>query len=129
EALNLMTDAVELGKQPTENQQAGFLLWDRKIKQMTGWHLANLLLPPLSKIADSDIRNKASLRSAAVGLACERFRLAKGRWPTELKELVPHFLDQLPADPFDGQPLKMKYSDGIFVVYSVGVDRVDNGGQ
>ena len=129
EALNLLTDAVELGKQPMENQQAGFLLWDRKIKQMKGWRLAHLLLPPLSKIADADIRNKASLRSAAVGVACERFRLAKGRWPKALEELVPQFLDQLPIDPFDGQPLKMKYSDGTFVVYSVGIDRVDNGGQ
>ena len=95
----------------------------------TGWHLTHLLLRPLSKTADADTSNKASLRSAAVGVACERFRLAKGRWPTELEELVPHFLDQLPADPFDGQPLKMKYSDGTFVVYSVGIDRVDNGGQ
>lgn len=129
EVLNLMTDAVEIGNLPPEKQKAAFDLWEKKVKSLNRWHIARLILPAAGKVAEADIRTKAGLRTAAVAIAAERYRMANGHWPARLDELVPKFLKELPTDPFDGQPLKTTQKDGSFVVYSIGMDRIDNGGQ
>ena len=56
-------------------------------------------------------------------------RLARHRWPNKLEELTPAYLDRFPLDPFDGQPLKMKQVDGSVIIYSIGLDRIDDKGQ
>jgi hypothetical protein len=68
------------------------------------------------------------MRSAAVGIACERYRLKQGRWPESLAKLVPDYLPAVPLDPYDGKPLKMKSLDDGVVIYSVGEDGADKGG-
>jgi hypothetical protein len=74
-------------------------------------------------------RNHALLRCALVAVAAEQHRLEHGAWPASPARLVPTFLPELPVDPFDGKPLRSKrLPDGI-VVYSVGPDGVDDGGQ
>jgi hypothetical protein len=75
-------------------------------------------------------RTRARLRCAIVGVAAERYRLAKSDWPESFAELISSgFLEAVPADPFDGKPLRMKHvADGL-IIYSVGPDRTDNGGS
>jgi hypothetical protein len=72
---------------------------------------------------------KAELRCAAAALAAERYRLARGSWPKSLDDLVPDYLPAVPADPFDGKPLRLaRLPDGL-VVYSLGPDGTDDGGK
>ena len=70
-----------------------------------------------------------NLRTARVALAVERFRLANGKLPDKLDELSPMFLKKIPADPFDGKPLHYKKLDKGYVVYSIGEDGKDDGGN
>jgi hypothetical protein len=71
----------------------------------------------------------AELRCVVAMLAAERYRLARGNWPTSLNDLVPAFLGEVPTDPFDGKPLRLRrLADGV-VIYSVGLDGIDNGGK
>jgi hypothetical protein len=70
----------------------------------------------------------AYLQTAYTAIAAERFRLAKGRWPKDLAELVPQYLDAVPLDPFDGKPLRYIRKGQAQVVYSVSQDREDQGG-
>ena len=71
----------------------------------------------------------AQLRAITTLVAAERFRLATGRWPTELADLVPRYLPAVPTDPYDGKPLRYrKVSDGI-VVYAIGAELKDHGGK
>jgi hypothetical protein len=73
--------------------------------------------------------NDAQLRCTVVALAAEQFRRRESRWPASLDELVPQFLAAVPHDPYDQQPLKLaRLADGI-VVYSVGRNRNDDGGE
>jgi len=63
-------------------------------------------------------------------LALERFHLRHHSYPANLNQLVPSFLDLLPFDFMDGKPLRYRRTeDGHFVLYSVGLDGVDNGGK
>jgi hypothetical protein len=85
--------------------------------------------PDWARTAQGSHRAHAILRCAEVALAAERYRLAEHRWPDDLHALVPRYLAAVPADPFDGRPFRLRaLPDGI-VIYSVGLDRIDDGGR
>jgi hypothetical protein len=65
---------------------------------------------------------------AEVGIALELYRRRHGKYPVTLTELLPGLLPQIPADRITGDPVKYRLIDGKPVVYSVGADRVDDGG-
>ena len=91
---------------------------------------SGMLLPALGKSVEKSAVSQAALRSAVVGCAVERHRLAHGKQlPATLDELVPAFLDAVPLDPFDGKPLRYRATNDTYVVYSIGPDRVDDGGE
>jgi hypothetical protein len=67
--------------------------------------------------------------SLELGIALHRHRLATGAFPKQLADLVPTYLPELPVDPITGGPLHYRLDEkGNPVVYSVGGDRVDDGG-
>jgi hypothetical protein len=43
--------------------------------------------------------------------------------------LTPQYLPAVPPDRYDGKPLKYRIVEGQPVLYSVGVDRDDDGGR
>ena len=44
-------------------------------------------------------------------------------------EWRPEFLAEVPTDPYDGRPIRMRHVDGGLVLYSIGRDRKDDGGR
>ena len=125
------TALVEIAKQPTEVQE-------EKLQVLVP---PDLRLPALleglgmrrgdsmAKTARSFNRCLAEVRCATAALAAERYRVTEKRWPANLDALVPKYLDAVPNDPFDGRPLRIhRLPDGV-VIYSVGPDRVDDGGK
>ena len=67
---------------------------------------------------------------ARVACALERFRLASGRLPEQLTALVPRYIDAIPNDVIDGQPLRYRLAgDGGYLIYSIGWNQVDDGGK
>jgi len=63
-------------------------------------------------------------------IALKRFELAYGEYPTALESLVPAYLSAVPVDPVDGLPLRYRRkSTGTFLLYSIGQDSVDDGGD
>ncbi|MFO0844419.1 MAG: hypothetical protein U0797_18815 [Gemmataceae bacterium] len=74
-------------------------------------------------------RRAALLRSAVVALAAERYRLKHGRWPLEAKEIDASLLSPVPTDPYDGAALRFRRRDDGLVVYSIGGNGKDDGGD
>ncbi len=71
-----------------------------------------------------------SLRRVLVtALAVERLRLRSGRIPATLDELPREVLPIEPVDFIDGQRLRYRADPQGFVVYSVGLDGIDDGGD
>lgn len=64
-------------------------------------------------------------------IAVRRYQLKRGKSPATLAELVPEFLAAIPVDPFDGQPIRFRPKEGSlnYTVYSVGFNKVDDGGK
>ena len=77
----------------------------------------------------SSLRTRALLRCATVALAAERHRINRGEWPRVLADLVPEHLASVPLDPFDAAPLRYRRTDTGAVIYSVGSDGRDDGGD
>jgi hypothetical protein len=90
--------------------------------------LARLLLPTVYQVGEVFRRRDAYLRCMAATLAAERYRRAQGDWPASLEQLAPLWIAAVPADPYDGKPLRYRRLEDGVVVYSVGRDREDNGG-
>lgn len=70
----------------------------------------------------------ADARMLLITLAAKRYQLAHGQLPERLDDLVPAYIDAVPADPYDGHPVRYKLTDTGATVYCVYEDGIDNGG-
>ena len=66
---------------------------------------------------------------ATIACGLERFKLNQGRYPEALGSLIPDYLAALPHDLIDGQPLRYRTADNGFVLYSIGYNQTDEGGE
>jgi hypothetical protein len=80
----------------------------------------------LSKCATAE----TARRIVVTAIALQRCKLRHGKFPEKLTALVPEFLPTEPRDLMDGQPLRYRLNaDGTFLLYSVGEDGQDDGGD
>jgi hypothetical protein len=127
--LRYMTEAIEVAKAPGPAQAARLKELLAPVERDRKAALAAVLLPAAERVLATESRKLAQLRSTIVALALERYRRAEGRWPTSLDALTPRYLREVPTDPYDGKPLRYRRLDDGVVVYSVGPDQADNGGE
>jgi hypothetical protein len=127
--LDLMEQDVKATQLPPPENMAAARALDDEVNHVARWCMfSRMLLPALDKAVVKAARCDAKMRDAQTAIAVERYRLANGRLPNQLRDLTPTFLPAVPADPFDGKPLRYKPLAKGYVVYSVGEDREDNGG-
>jgi len=91
--------------------------------------LGRALFPRHEQAVTEHYRGTAQRRLAAAALAIRAYAAAQGdAMPKRLDDLVPKYIPSIPNDPMTaGQPLK--YAADRALVYSVGDDGVDNGGD
>lgn len=84
----------------------------------------------LSRVLNRVLIAEAAREMAITALALERYHLRHGQYPSELNALVPDFVSAVPRDPVDGSPLRYRLDpDGSYVLYSIGEDGKDDGGD
>ena len=79
----------------------------RTLKPISFSALARLFVPHLQEFGERLPIDERVLwqRALATVIALERFWIARGAYPTDLAELVPKYLRELPRDPYSGSPL------------------------
>jgi hypothetical protein len=127
--LKYSTDLIEICKHPEQE-------WLSRVKAQPGpasrGSVVFKVLQGLGfgeRIITAHLQSQARLRTARVAIACERYRMKTGDWPKTLAEIPKELLPAVPNDPFDGKPVKYKLGDGVAIVYSVGEDETDHGGN
>jgi len=86
--------------------------------------------PDFTRAWFTSMKNLTLHQMAISAVALKRYGLRHGHPPATLADLVPEFLGSLPADLMDGEPLRYQLKpDGTFLLYSVGEDLEDNGGD
>ncbi len=91
--------------------------------------VTRVVIPALSSVFKTSRQSKARRQTVLTALATERYRQQHNQFPTQLKDLVPDFLDAVPLDPFDSQPLRYRTEPTGVIIYSIGPDGNDDGGQ
>jgi hypothetical protein len=100
--------------------------------------LGRLLMPALGSWARKCACAQSSVDLARTAIALERYRLVHGEFPESLDALAPQFIAKLPHDIIGGQPLHYRRdppspgsgaASGQFVLYSVGWNETDDGGE
>lgn len=108
-----------------EAARAGSSVWN-KIRNPLSQVAMPVIMSPAKKIAAT----QTILRSLATACAVERYRMAHGRLPATLEDLVPAFLPSAPTDPLTGKPLCYKPSESSsYLIYGTGWDQTDNAGS
>jgi hypothetical protein len=76
------------------------------------------------------MKNLTQHQMVITAIALKRYALRHGQPPANLASLVPEYLNELPTDLMDGQSLRYQLNpDGTFVLYSVGENLRDDGGD
>lgn len=84
----------------------------------------------LTKFLDKVMKIEVSRQLTVTAIGLQRYKLKHRNYPRDLATLVPELLPAIPRDPVDGKPLRYKTNaDGTFLLYSVGEDGDDNGGD
>lgn len=122
-ALDLLTEAVEIGRLPPDQQEAALAKFEAKAKEKcaSAWPADRYTAGASACSAAAHMikrarQTQATLRATIVALAAERYRLANDRWPKSMEELEDAKLlaKEFTVDPFTGQPLQwVKEDDGI----------------
>jgi hypothetical protein len=84
----------------------------------------------LSGFARRIMRVEAAKEMVTAAISLKRYQLKHGNYPPALGLLAPEFIAKIPLDPVDGNPLRYRRnSDGTFLLYSVGENGRDDGGD
>lgn len=74
-------------------------------------------------------RLEQTRRNHNVAFALALYEREHCRYPMKLDELVPKYQPDIPRDLFSGQPLQYRPMEKGFLLYSVGKNGIDDGGQ
>jgi hypothetical protein len=134
DAANTISEVIEAVKLPTlPAARAKFPRLDKRgdsLLEGVSKFTSRIFLPALGRGVQQEFNSSTLRHVAALRLAIRMYRLDHdGKYPSDLKELVPKYIPALPADPFaaDGRPLTY-IGEPRLVIYSVGENGVDDGG-
>jgi hypothetical protein len=120
-ARTLSPEAVEKSTAALQSKAKPFSLYKMQ---------ARMTLPVVEATAIRCARAQSSVDLACVACALERYHLARGEYPDTLDPLTPQFIKSIPHDILNGQPLHYCLTDdGKYLLYSVGWNLTDDGGQ
>lgn len=94
---------------------------------MLGELMFDMMSPLSMRLLAKKCQEDAYLSLTQTLLALKCYHSERGHLPESLSELVPRYLESVPVDDFDDQPLR--YSRERKVLYSVGRDLTDDGGK
>jgi hypothetical protein len=112
-----------------EREQAVLASLDNSVsKGPVRYFMKSVALPIFNSIKKFSYQ-QVQIDEARIASRLERYRLAHGSYPDKLEALVPEY-GELPHDVMNGQPYHYKLNpDGTYMIYSVGWDQKDDGGQ
>ena len=92
--------------------------------------LSRIGIPNYLKASVTAVHAETERQMMLAAIALKRFQLRHGKLPPSLEALVPELLPAVPYDSMSAKPLGYRLkADGSYVLYSVGEDGKDDGGD
>ena len=104
---------------------------ENKLKELVSGNVfLGTLTPAVKRVIEISNRLPTDVGATLTIIATLRYKKDTGRYPQNLNQLVTAgYLRQLPIDSFSNKPLVYKRTDDNFVLYSVGPNFTDDGGE
>jgi hypothetical protein len=88
------------------------------------------IAPAIAQSTAIEYLSRAELQALVTTLSILRYNSDKNGYPETLSQLITSgYLNELPKDPFSDKPLVYKRTQKDFILYSLGGDFDDDGGQ
>jgi hypothetical protein len=97
--------------------------------ELIGHLLLAMMVPSVDKYQNAMERATQNQLNLQVAVALAAYRADDGRYPARLDDLAPKYLPKVPDDIFSGKPLIYKLADDGYLLYSVGVNGLDEEGR
>jgi hypothetical protein len=92
--------------------------------------LLQIFASALTRMNEIANRNKIEVYATVTLLALLRYEKDNGSYPNDLQQLITAgYLRQLPMDSFSDKPMVYRKTDDDFILYSVGPNFTDEGGE
>jgi hypothetical protein len=134
--LEFMQNAIEATRDTQKHHSILGFLKDRDEVSDLNSPVANkidflrLMTSDTKRFIGLALRAQTVANLVATAIALERFHLVHHTYPAELSELAPEYFPSVPVDPMDGHDIRYRLNpDGTYLLYSVGHDGVDDGGD
>ncbi|HEY5910291.1 MAG TPA: hypothetical protein VJA21_06765 [Verrucomicrobiae bacterium] len=101
-------------------------------RPLTRWRytLSGAFLPNYTEVLEHAVRTETLRQLTLTAIAIKRYHLRHHSPPPDLAALVPEFLKSPTYDPMSGGPLRYRPGEnGEFLLYSIGEDGQDDGGD
>jgi hypothetical protein len=107
--------------------------WIKQVDSFPGkfrYWISLTSFPNPQRITSTAVRAETERQLTLAAIAVKRYQLRHGTLPPSLEALTSEFLPTVPYDPMSGKALCYRPKpDGSFVLYSVGEDGKDDGGD
>lgn len=92
--------------------------------------VALFMFPAYDQAREAEARHQTRVRGLQMMIAVRRYQIGHGHWPPRLIDALQEIgRSALPIDPYSGEPVRYAVIDNQPLVYSVGKDQIDDGGQ
>ena len=91
--------------------------------------LVSMMLPSVGRATVAEDRLVMNNRLVDVAFGLSAYRQETGQYPVQLEQLVPKYLAKIPEDLFVGKPVRYRRQAQGYLLYSVGPNQKDDGGQ
>ncbi len=127
--LELMDEFEKSFRQPYWKARPKLVQWDAEISTLSAFYSpATIGLAGMTGYAKQATIARTRAFAARLGLALAAYKEQTGSYPDDLTALVPDFIDEIPLDPFTGNPFIYRTEGVSFILYSLGPNLTDDGG-
>jgi hypothetical protein len=95
--------------------------------EMIGNILIGLMMPAFNKVQEASDGREQGERNLSFAFALAAYQRDNGRYPAQPSELAPRYLKRIPTNLFSGEALIYRPHEKGYVLYSVGVNGIDDG--
>jgi hypothetical protein len=106
--------------------------WSHITRPPTRWryYISRLIFPKYTDVLENAVRTETLRQLTLTAIAIKRYKLRHQSVPSDLAALTPDYLKTPTYDPMSGGPLRYRpCPNGDFLLYSIGEDGQDNGGD
>ena len=132
EAIDKVQNDFKLAKSVANNKIFGisFLTAPRRaISERAGYVIYGLMQPIISAAVEAEDRSVMGFQVTELAFALAAYRAEHGSYPEKLDELMPKYVSEVPKDMFNEAELHYERQPGGYLLYSVGVNGIDDGGK